>query len=326
MNSVAEEIGFIGREREVSQMLSAIERGQKILVSGREGVGKSALMRYVHDAIKQRDNVLAVWIPDGNTKDVLLALAEQCHNNIGLKVPPEIIPKQNIARARRQGFIAWKDLQRPLRRLNNKALGDVILSSISDGKRDALAGKRCVVFIESLEMPTAQIEFVQKLFSETQIIAAISDTNRRANVKRLTWSFQTRIELRPLDLKASEQIAEDWLRKNPVRFSDKRTEERFIRHVGRDSGGNPEAIAGMLEHAATEDEITPAKANTFSHEASETYFDMTPLLLIVVVILMAMRYISRGMSETELMIISGAGSALFFGMLFLLRALRDKRR
>jgi hypothetical protein len=326
MNAVAEEIGFVGREREASQMLSAIQRGQKVLVSGGQGVGKSALLRYVHDDVKQHENVLAVWVPDGNTKDVLLALAEQCHQNIGLKVPPDIIPKQSLSRAKRQGFIAWKDLQRPLRRLNNKALGDVILNSISDGKRDALLEKRCVVFIESLEMPAAQIEFVQKLFGATQIVAAVSDSNRRANVKRLTWSFQTRIELRPLDLKASEQIAEDWLKKNPVRFSDKRTKDRFVRHVGRDSGGNPEAIAGMLAHAATEDEVTPAKANKFSHEASETYLDMTPFVLIGVIVLMAMRYISRGMSETELMIISGVGSALFFGGLFLLRALRDKKR
>lgn len=175
-------------------------------------------------------------------------------------------------------------------------------------------------------MPPTQVEFLAKLFGATQIVAAVDNKNKRASIKRLLWSFQTRIDLRPLDLKASEQIAQDWLTKNLIRFSDERVKKRFVRHVAQDSGGVSEAIAGMLAHAATEDEITPAKANQFSHEVSETYLDMTPFLLIGVIVLMAMRYISHGLLETELMVLSGTGSALFFGVLFLLRALKDKTR
>ena len=324
---IAEEIGFIGREREALQILGAVERGQKVLVSGRTGVGKSALLSYVHDTVKQWEDTLVGWIPAGNTKDVLLSLARQCHENLGLMIPSEVIPKQHLARAKRQGFLPWKDLERSLRRMNNRSLSELILSTIEHGKTEQVAaGKRCVIFWESLEMPAAQVEFFAKLFAATQVVAAVDNKNKRPAIKRLLWSFQTKIDLRPLSLAESEEITTRWLDKNPLRFSNPRTQTRFVRHVAQDSGGVPEAIAGMLAHAATEDEITPAKANQFSHEASETYFDMTPLLLIGVVVLMAMRYISRGMSETELMMISGAGSALFFGALFLLRALRDKTR
>ena len=324
---IAEEIGFIGRDREAIQLISAIDRGQKVLVSGRTGVGKSALLRYVHDVLSQREDVLTSWIPAGNTKDVLLALARQCHENVGLVVPDELIPKQHFARARRLGFLPWKDLERTLRRLNTKALSEIIIKTLDHGKSSGeFDNQRCIIFIESLDMPPGQVEFLSKIFGSAQIVAAIDDKNKRAALKRLLWSFQTKIDLRPLDLKTSEQIAEDWLSKNPLRFSDHRLKRRFVRHVAQDSGGVPEAIAGMLAHAATEDEITPAKVNTFSHEASERYFDMTPLLLIVMIVLMAMRYVSRGLSEAELMMLSGVGSAVFFGFMFFMRAMRERSR
>jgi hypothetical protein len=51
------------------------------------------------------------------------------------------------------------------------------------------------------------------------------------------------------------------------------------------------------------------------------YWDMTPLLILGSIGLMAARYVSRGIGETELLVLSGVGSALFWGLVFLVRRL-----
>jgi uncharacterized membrane protein len=48
---------------------------------------------------------------------------------------------------------------------------------------------------------------------------------------------------------------------------------------------------------------------------------MTPMLSIAVVAFMAMRYISRGIREKELLVLSGVASALFWGLIALARRL-----
>lgn len=324
---IAEEIGFIGRAREATQVLGAIERGQRVLVSGRAGVGKSAFLRYVHDAMAQKENTLTGWVPAGNTKEVLLSLARQCHETFGLHIPEDAIPKQNLARAKRLGFLPWADLERSLRRITVAKLGEIVLNTIEDGHREmAVDGRRCIVFLESLEISPGQAEFFARLTQTAQVVAAIDSKNKRRGIKKLLWSFQTKIDLRPLSLGESEEVTARWLDKNPLRFSNQDTQRRFVRHVAQDSGGVPEAIAGMLAHAATEDEITPAKAREFTHEASEAYFDMTPLVLLGVAGFTALRYISRGISETELMVLSGVGSAVFMALMLMLRGMRERGR
>ena len=48
---------------------------------------------------------------------------------------------------------------------------------------------------------------------------------------------------------------------------------------------------------------------------------MTPLIILGSIGFMAARYVSRGIGETELLVLSGVGSALFWGLVFLVRRL-----
>ena len=97
--------------------------------------------------------------------------------------------------------------------------------------------------------------------------------------------------------------------------------ERFILAVCRDAAGVPAAIAGMLEAATHDREVTRERLRGYQHEAAAVYWDMTPLLSIAVIAFMAMRYVSRGIGETELLVLSGVGSALFWGLIALARRL-----
>ena len=144
----------------------------------------------------------------------------------------------------------------------------------------------------------------------------MDDSNRRVRIDRLLWRFSEKIVLKPLPLTECATIIERWLEHQPVRFSSQRTRAHFIRHVARVSGGIPAAIRGMLEAAQAESEITPAKARSFHHEASAHYLDMTPVLVILMVVFLAMRYISRGLGDMEMLVLSGVVSAIFIGLRF----------
>ena len=87
----------------------------------------------------------------------------------------------------------------------------------------------------------------------------------------------------------------------------------------------PEAIYGMLAAAGNEDEITPAKVASFHHEAGREYLDMTPVLVVGMVVFMALRYVSRGLSDVEMAVLAGVGSALFIGMRLFMSKLAMKK-
>ena len=308
--------GFIGRVRETERAIEAIQRSANLLVTGRAGIGKSAFLRHVRTRLEGLDVPTVAFVPAGTTKSVLMELARQVHETAGLAVPEALLPPRSLARAKRQGYLPWKDLARSIRRLPVTETVDVIATS--------LRRRRFLVFLETLEVPPSQADLYGDILEHAQVVAAMDDRNRRTRIDRLMWRFQTRLELKPLPLSDCAEIAERWLAEHPIRFADHATRIRFVRHVARDSGGVPAAVRGMLDAAAKEPEITPAKARSFSHEAGIQYVDMTPLLILLVVVATAARYISRGVGDTEMLVLSGVATALFMGLRFLFWQLRRR--
>jgi hypothetical protein len=43
---------------------------------------------------------------------------------------------------------------------------------------------------------------------------------------------------------------------------------------------------------------------------------MTPVLILMMVVAIAARYVSRGMGDTDMLVLSGVASALFMGLRF----------
>jgi len=312
-----ETTGFIGRARETELALEAVRKGSNALVRGRAGVGKSAFLRHVRAGLAGTGGAPpTLWAPVGTTKTVLLEVARQLHEAAGLSLPVNLLPPRHLARARHQGFLPWPDLARTIRRLPVTETVDIIVT--------ALRKRRFLVFVEGLEMPPSQAELFARILDAAQVVAAMDDDNRRVRIERLVWRFHVVVELKPLPLADCAEIVERWLAANPVRFASDAVRRSFVRHVARDCGGVPVAILGMLEAAASEPEITPARARSFQHKAGVRYFDMTPAVVIGVVAFVALRYFSRGAGLTELYVLSGVASALFIGLRLLAWRLRER--
>jgi hypothetical protein len=212
-------------------------------------------------------------------------------------------------------------LNRPLaQRLTLAELGDVIINSL----RAVPLDRKFIFFIENLKCVPQLALFYERLFQCSQIMACLEPADQyRAHIQPLTYNFMEKIELRPLPLEACREIADKWLEVHPIRFNSENARKAFVQHVARDSGGILSAIEGMLENAKTLDEVTTTKVRELSHDAAVQYFDMTYILFALLVGFMAMRYVSRGIGEAELMMLSGVGSAVMIGFFYVMRFLKS---
>ena len=307
--------GFVGRARETELILDAVGKGSNVLVIGSAGIGKSALLRHAMAELNGRRR--CIWAPVGTTKHALLEIARQVHELVGLAVPAGLLPPRIAARAKRQQWLDWPSLERSIRRMPVAPLAELVINNLRE--RDLL------VFLESLEMPPSQANFFADLLDVAQCVAAMDDNNRRNRIARVLWRFQAQVELKPLPLEDCREIASRWLVHNPVRFTDERTRDKFIRHVARDSGGVPAAIEGMLERAQAMREISPSTARSIGrHDAAGRYFDLTPVVIILLVAFLALRYISRGIGELELLVLSGVATAIFIGLRFFMHRMMSR--
>jgi ABC-type iron transport system FetAB ATPase subunit len=309
---VVEITGFVGRDHELKLAEAALTKGNNLLVTGRAGIGKSAFLRALYERVATTR--VCLWVPEGNVKAVTYDLARQVHAHIGLSVPEDLVPQRYRIKLRRAGRVEWEWINRAVTRLPARESMELVARS--------LKGRNALVFVESLEVPPTQAEFFALLLDESQVAAAMDDTNRRMRIDRLLWRFRERVELKPLPATECRAIAEAWLAARPVRFESDRVRESFLRAVEQDSGGVPAAIRGMLEAATAEAEVTRATVRAFMHKAGVRYMDMTPTVILGMMLVVAGRYIASGLNNNELYILSGIGIALFLGLRLLMYRLK----
>lgn len=313
--------GLIGRDRELESGLATLRKGANLLITGTAGVGKIALLRGLFNAVKGEK--VCLWVPQGAAKDQAYKLALQVHEQLGLVVPESLVPKRHQVPARKHG-VQWKWIERSVRRMPAKECMNMVVDSL-EAHSDQVT---VLAFFEALEMPPTQAEQFVRILEIAQVAACMDDTNRRVRIQRILWQFpeQERIALKPLPQEACRQIAEQWLKQFPVRFDSDRTRAAFLRAVEQDSGGMPVAIRGMLESAAIEPEVTRATVRGFVHEAGINYVDMTPVVILLAAVIMAARYVGRGIGNVELTLLAGIGMGLLLVIRFFIMPLMMKGR
>ncbi len=79
----------------------------------------------------------------------------------------------------------------------------------------------------------------------------------------------------------------------------------------RDAGGLPAAVEQMLAGALAEREVSRRTVRDLSSDAATTYLDMTWLLVILVAVAMAVRYIGRGIGAQELSLVADGWAAVY---------------
>ncbi|MCB1761332.1 MAG: AAA family ATPase [Gammaproteobacteria bacterium] len=304
--------GFVGRDEQIAEALRALRSGNSLVIKGRAGIGKSALLRQLHQQLG--GEFPCFWLADSNTKAALFDLAEQVHHRLSLQVPERFIPARYRMQVHRAGIVEWEWIWRSLCRTPTQELAHLIVTS--------LRGSRSILFLESLEVSPTQASLFDEFSGVAQLVAAMDAENRRVRIQRLLWRFQKSIELKPLPRAQVRALVVRWLERRPIRFSSERVRESFIRAVEQESGGVPAAIQGMLRSATNDEEVCPVRVRAHRHEAGVRYLDMTPIFAVGLIGFMAARYVSRGIGEVEFYVLSGVGTVLFYSLTMLMRRLR----
>jgi hypothetical protein len=308
---------FVGRRMEIAQITRALSSGSSVVVKGRAGVGKRALLAQVRAGLAGQRVCLAPSV--STPKQMTADLAEQIHATIGLQVPERLIPPRFRAAAESTGCIAFRHIRRTLAREPVADQVALILKTLE--RRDDV-----ILFVDSLEIAPTQAEILADLSEHCQLCAALDAENRRARIQRLLWKIQTTLELKPLVTAETRDWVEQWLERNPIVFESPRIRNAYVRAVARDSGGIPAAVRGLLDLTLVERSVTRQTLRALSHEAALSYLDMTPVLVVLSVGFMAMRYISRGMGMKEMMVFAGVGTSMFYLLLYFGRMMQARRR
>ena len=122
-----------------------------------------------------------------------------------------------------------------------------------------------------------------------------------------------RIELKPLPEKAIRQIMKSAAQERAIALTS-----ADLSKLQERAGGNP-----MLAIRAIEEEYLGLDIEGADHRR---YFDITPLILVVGVIFVIMRFIGLGTNDQALYIFGGIAAAIFLGLSRLLYSLPQEER
>lgn len=89
-------------------------------------------------------------------------------------------------------------------------------------------------------------------------------------------------------------------------------------HLWEQTAGNPRALLDSLSRLTKEPAITRQTVRDFSAVTGQRPIDLTPLVVLPLLVLIAFRFIARGLGDTELYVFAGVGSVLAMGLRFYL--------
>jgi hypothetical protein len=123
------------------------------------------------------------------------------------------------------------------------------------------------------------------------------------------------MEVKPLTPEASAEIVRIYIARKGVLIE---SPELYVSHVVKQSGGNPQAIADMLDKSAKERVVNKQQIREMRHQAGVRYLDFTPVMIVAGACIIGARYIGMGMGDKALYIMAGMSAALFMSLRFFL--------
>lgn len=332
--------GLIGRDNLVEKAAQEARKGRNVLLTGKVGVGKSSVLeailerlerrrgerapvdaesddspgergeraerdRYGHERRKRAQTVIHVADHQPKAQFVDIArklLAAGLLDPLALDLPE---PYRDFP----PELIEWAKVRRHVNRLSMRDLTAAIIPALHDHH-----GKVLIAVDDLTGVTPTLVAFWLAVFDAAQIIGCASA--KKANLNKLWWKM-TEIEVPPLTPDATRQIVETYIAKRGMLIE---SPGLFVGHVVKQSGGNPQAIADMLDDSAKERLVDKRKIREMRHAAGVRYVDFTPAMIVALASVVGARYLAIGTGDTELYIFAGMVAAVVISLrVFLFR-------
>ena len=195
--------------------------------------------------------------------------------------------------------IEWARLKRPVNRLSIRDLCAAIVPALH-----ARRGQVLIAVDDLTHLTPTLVAFWLAVFDAAQVIGCASA--KKAGLAKLWWKM-TEIEIPPLTPEATRDIVQTYIAQQGMLIE---SPGLFVGHVVKQSGGNPQAIADLLDDSAKERLVDKRKIREMRHAAGVRYFDFTPVLIVALASVIGARYLAIGTGDTELYVFAGMLAAV----------------
>ena len=270
------------RQKHKKEILRLLGRKQNVMLIGPGGIGKTTMLREISDELAHS----AYYIESPN--------------------PPKFALKTAFIEI---GDFHDDDLKEM--KFSSWTVQQVVKELIK-----LCEGTNFVLALDSLDRITvSSSDWLKELAeSEVTILGAARKTKEEKELlDRFFWTAKT-ITLQPLNDREILEIIKAQVNDSlsPIRFKDKNAEHFFGKTVVTSSKGIPIVAVQMCQKARGTKQVSLTFVREelmTAHKASVKYIDLTPLILIAIGLIGALRYIGRGMGNQELYIIAGTLTA-----------------
>ena len=317
--------GLIGRDALVEKAAQEVRKGRHVILTGKVGVGKSSVLNAILARLERRQSERApvdvetddpprepntepntgrpsqrqrrtrtvIHIADHQPKAQFICIARKLLE-VGLLDPLALeLPEQ----------IPWAKIRRQVSRLSMRDLTAAIIPALHDHH-----GKVIIAVDDLTSVTPTLVAFWLAVFDAAQVIGCASQ--KKANLNKLWWKM-TEIEIPPLPPEATRQIVETYITRQGMLIE---SPGLFVGHVVKQSGGNPQAIADMLDDSSKERLVDKQRIREMRHAAGVRYFDFTPVMIVALASIVGARYLAIGTGDTELYIFAGMVAAVVISL------------
>ncbi len=319
--------GLIGRDDLVGEVVREIKKGKHIVLTGPVGIGKSVVLEAALKIVEPRtsewrqfdpiaadlgqatqppksadgDQRVLVYITEHQSKGQFVQIARRLIETGILK--PSSIDLAKRYDAMPSGSIQWTDIRRHVNRLSIRDLTTAIIPAIyAYNGRVILAGDAMT------RLTPTQHAFWLAIFEQAQVVPGASPP--KSGLRKLWWKMKA-IEAPALDADASKTIVRAYIAQRGMMIE---SPELYVGHVIKQAGGNPQAIADMLDESQKEKVVDKRQIRQMRHQAGVRYLDFTPIMIVSGALIVGARYVAIGLGDTALYIMAGLGAALFLSL------------
>jgi hypothetical protein len=280
-----------------------IKKGKHVLLTGPVGIGKSAVLAAALETVPAGRIVIRLY--DHQAKGQFVEMARQMLHQGLLDAKSLDLPEKFQAMA--PAAIPWEDIKRQVNRLSIRDLTQAIIPALAECPEKPLIAVDDLTYLT----PTQQA-FWLAVFDHAQIAGCASE--KKKGLRKLWWKMRE-IPVPVLDVDTAKTLVRAYITRKGVLIE---SPELYVSHVVKQAGGNPQAIADMLDESGKERLIDKRKVREMRHEAGVSYLDFTPVMLVAGASVVAMRYVAMGLGDKMLYVMAEIGAALFLSFRLLL--------
>ena len=176
---------------------------------------------------------------------------------------------------------------------------------------DAVEKDAWTLVVDDLsDLTTSTGRLIDRLADKFRVVAGLHEVKKP--YEKHFWKFE-RVEIGPLPPADARRLIRQ--ASAGVEIEDPRLLET---HLLQKTNGNPRAILESVERLRKEPAVTRHAVRELTHTGAQQQFDMTPIVVIPIIGIMAFRFIARGMGDMDFYLFAGVGSALAMGIRFFL--------